>query len=73
MTPVRNARMLMRYNAWANRLTFDAVAALPEGEAEKPRQNVFCNMVHTLNHNHVIGRDRRRQTCRCSCGTYLSC
>jgi uncharacterized damage-inducible protein DinB len=56
MTPLRNARMLARYNAWANRLTFEAVAALPEGEAEKPRQYVFRNMVHTLNHNHVIGR-----------------
>ncbi len=49
-------RMLMRYNAWANRLMFDAVAALPEGEAVKPRPSVFRNMVHTLNHNYVIDR-----------------
>jgi uncharacterized damage-inducible protein DinB len=48
--------MLMRYNAWANRLIFDAVAALPEGEALKPRPSVFRNMVHTLNHNYVIDR-----------------
>ena len=27
--------MLTRYNAWANKLIFDAVAALPEGEATK--------------------------------------
>jgi uncharacterized damage-inducible protein DinB len=48
--------MLARYNAWANKLIFDAVAALPEGEAEKPRPSVFRNMVHTLNHNYVIDR-----------------
>jgi len=50
----RTARMLARYNAWANKMTFDAVAALPEGEAEKERQSLFRNMVHTLNHNYVI-------------------
>ena len=48
------ARMLARYNAWANRLIFDAVAALPEGEATKERGTLFKNMVYTLNHNHVI-------------------
>ena len=48
--------MLARYNAWANEVTFDAVAALPEGEAVKPRPSVFKNMVHTLNHNYVIDR-----------------
>jgi uncharacterized damage-inducible protein DinB len=49
-----SARMLARYNAWANRLIFDAVAALPEGEATKERGSLFKNMVHTLNHNYVI-------------------
>jgi uncharacterized damage-inducible protein DinB len=48
------ARMLARYNAWANRLIFDAVAALPPGEATKERTSLFRNMVHTLNHNYVI-------------------
>ena len=48
------ARMLARYNAWANKLIFDAVAALPEGEATKERKSLFRNMVHTLNHNYVI-------------------
>ena len=52
----RTARMLTRYNAWANELMFEAVAALPEGEAEKPRASLFRNMVHTLNHNYVIDR-----------------
>lgn len=50
------ARTLTRYNAWANRLIFDAVASLPVEEAVKPRQSLFKNMVHTLNHNYVIDR-----------------
>ena len=35
---------------------FDAVAALPAGEAEKERKSLFRNMVHSLNHNYVIDR-----------------
>ena len=50
------AAMLARYNQWANRVIFDAVAALPPGEPEKPRTSLFRNMVHTLNHNYVIDR-----------------
>jgi uncharacterized damage-inducible protein DinB len=46
--------MLTRYNAWSNKLMFDAVAALPLGEAVKERKSLFKNMVHTLNHNYVI-------------------
>jgi uncharacterized damage-inducible protein DinB len=53
LTP-HSARMLTRYNSWANKLIFDAVAALPEGEATKERASLFKNMVHTLNHNYVI-------------------
>jgi uncharacterized damage-inducible protein DinB len=54
MTTTSTARKLTRYNAWANELLFAAVAKLPEGEALKPRQSLFRNMVHTLNHNYVI-------------------
>jgi uncharacterized damage-inducible protein DinB len=54
MTNAATARMLTRYNAWANAKFFDAVRALPEGEAAKPRQTLFKNIVHTLNHNYVI-------------------
>jgi uncharacterized damage-inducible protein DinB len=54
MTTLRNARMLARYMAWANQRIFDAVAALPGGEATKPRRSVFKNIVHTLNHVYVI-------------------
>ena len=56
MTATRTARMLARYNAWANQQIFDAVAALPEGEATRERASLFRNMVHTLNHNYVIDR-----------------
>src|ERR1700704_3893125 len=54
MIPPQAARMLTRYNGWANRLIFDAVAGLPGDEATKERQSLFKNMVHTLNHNYVI-------------------
>ena len=56
MTTLRTVRMLTRYNAWANRLIFDAVGGLPPGEAAKPRRSLFKNMVHMLNHNYVIDR-----------------
>lgn len=56
MAANRQARMLTRYNAWADKLMFEAVAALPEGEATKPRTSLFRNIVHTLNHNYIIDR-----------------
>ena len=56
MTATRTARMLTRYNRWANELIFAAVAALPAGEATRPRATLFQSMVHTLNHNYVIDR-----------------
>jgi uncharacterized damage-inducible protein DinB len=54
MTTASTARMLARYNAWANQLIFEAVGGLPAGEATRERQTLFRNMVHTLNHNYVI-------------------
>lgn len=54
MITTQTACMLTRYNAWANKVMFAAVAALPEGEAVKERKSLFRNMVHTLNHNYVI-------------------
>jgi uncharacterized damage-inducible protein DinB len=47
-------RMLAQYRAWADKLTFDAVAALPPGEAAKERPTLFRSIVGTLNHNHVV-------------------
>jgi uncharacterized damage-inducible protein DinB len=54
MTAVSNARMLARYNAWADRRIIDGVAALPPGEAEKQRTTLFKTMIGTLNHNLVV-------------------
>jgi len=56
MMTTRTARMLTRYNQWANKLIFDAVTALPEGEATRARVSLFKNMVHMLNHGYVIDR-----------------
>jgi uncharacterized damage-inducible protein DinB len=56
MVTTELARTLTRYKAWANQTIFAAVAALPEGEATKPRPTLFKTMVHTLNHSHVIDR-----------------
>ena len=55
MTGTQTIRMLARYNAWANKTLFDAVFALPSGEAAKQRPTLFNNMVNTLNHVYVVG------------------
>ncbi|ANJ93647.1 DinB family protein [compost metagenome] len=47
-------KMLVRYKAWADALTFSNVRSLPEGEALKQRPTRFGNMVHTLNHTYVV-------------------
>jgi uncharacterized damage-inducible protein DinB len=54
MAGTQHIRLLTRYNAWANKKMFDAVAALPEGEAVKERSTLFKNMVNTLNHQYVV-------------------
>jgi uncharacterized damage-inducible protein DinB len=54
MTGTQTIRMLARYNAWANKTMFDALLALPSGEAKKERQTLFKNMVNTLNHVYVV-------------------
>jgi uncharacterized damage-inducible protein DinB len=56
MSPLPTIRLLARYNAWANRTIFDAVAALPGDEATKERPTLFKNMVNTLNHLYVVDR-----------------
>ena len=56
MMTTRMARMLARYNQWADQLILDAVAALPGDEATRPRVGLFKTMVHMLNHNYVIDR-----------------
>jgi uncharacterized damage-inducible protein DinB len=54
MTATDTVQMLTRYNAWANKVIFEAVAALPAGEAAKERPTIFKNMTNTLNHIHVV-------------------
>ena len=49
-----NIRMFAQYRAWADKLTFDAVTALPQGEASKERPTLFKSIIGTLNHNHVV-------------------
>jgi uncharacterized damage-inducible protein DinB len=51
---IKTTRMLARYNAWANKTLFDAVAALPAGEATRERASLFPTMVHSLNHLYVV-------------------
>jgi uncharacterized damage-inducible protein DinB len=55
MTDRDTARMLTRYNSWADRVFLDAVEALPPGEPAKERKTLFKTIIGTLNHNHVIG------------------
>lgn len=45
---------LLAYKAWANDLTFDAVAALPKGEAERPRATRWDSIAYTLSHVLVV-------------------
>jgi len=47
-------RKLLRYRAWADELTYDAVAALPEGASTAPRATIFGNMLRTLSHSWVV-------------------
>jgi len=51
-----SARMLVQYKCWSDRVLYDGIAALPPGEAEKPRVSLFRNMLHTLNHILIIDR-----------------
>ena len=48
------ARLFAQYRAWADELTYAAVAALPPGEATRERPTLFKNMIGTLNHNYLI-------------------
>jgi len=50
----RHLLKLLRYRAWADQLTYDAVAALPEGAATASRETIFGNMLRTLSHTWVV-------------------
>ncbi|QNK00840.1 DinB family protein [Dyella telluris] len=51
---MHHVRKLLRYRAWADRLTYGAVAALPEGASTAPRATIFGNMLRTLSHTWVV-------------------
>src|SRR5256885_16835759 len=55
MTDLATAQRMARYNTWSNQVMFDAVAALPAGEAAKERKTLFKTIIGTLNHNLVVG------------------
>lgn len=50
----QTANMLARYKAWADKVMFDGVAALPPGEASKERKTLFKSIIGTLNHIYVV-------------------
>ncbi|MFZ6758028.1 DinB family protein [Undibacterium sp. Ji50W] len=54
MTALSNSRMLTHYKAWADDKMFSMLSALPEEELLRPRATRFGNMLHTMNHIHVI-------------------
>jgi uncharacterized damage-inducible protein DinB len=48
------ALRLAQYKSWADELTYDAVAKLPEAEVHKERRTLFKSIIGTLNHNIVV-------------------
>jgi uncharacterized damage-inducible protein DinB len=50
----QTTRMLAQYKVWADTVMFEAVAALPPGEAEKERKTLFKTIIGTLNHVYVV-------------------
>jgi len=54
MAGTRTLKMLAQYKAWADKVIFDGVAALPPGEAEKERKTLFKTIIGTLNHSYVV-------------------
>src|SRR5215468_11535615 len=54
MAGTRTVKMLAQYKAWADKVIFDGVAALPPGEAEKERKKLFKTIIGTLNHSYVV-------------------
>jgi uncharacterized damage-inducible protein DinB len=54
MIDLRTTRLMARYRLWADQLTFEAVATLPPGEAQKERPTPLRSIIGTLNHNYVV-------------------
>jgi uncharacterized damage-inducible protein DinB len=56
MLGTQTAHLFARYRAWADALTYQAVAGLPAGEATKLRSTEFKSIIGTLNHIYVVDR-----------------
>jgi uncharacterized damage-inducible protein DinB len=54
MVDTHTVKMLAQYKAWADKVIFNGVAALPPGEAEKERKTLFKSIIGTLNHSYVV-------------------
>src|ERR1700678_3516674 len=54
MMNTQTATMLAYYKAWADKVIFEGVAALPPGEAENERKTLFKTIIGTLNHTYVV-------------------
>jgi uncharacterized damage-inducible protein DinB len=54
MIDTRTAKMLAHYKAWADKVMFDGVAALPAAEVTKERKTLFKSIIGTLNHIYVV-------------------
>ncbi|WP_218000343.1 DinB family protein [Sphingomonas soli] len=54
MNRLSTLRMLTRYKAWANEITFRTMMALAEEELLRPRATRYGDILHTLNHVYVI-------------------
>ncbi len=54
MSAIRNIRMLMRYNRWANDMVFNAITHLPSEEVYRKRAAAFGGMIFTLAHVNIV-------------------
>src|SRR5208282_1610085 len=54
MISSRSARMLARYNAWADKVLFEAIVGLPADEAQNGPPPWFKPMLQQLNHIYLV-------------------
>ena len=54
MTALRNARMLMRYTAWADERLYAALADVPAALLHEPRPGRAAGVMGTLGHIHAV-------------------
>ncbi|RDS80335.1 DinB family protein [Dyella psychrodurans] len=54
MSQLRHLQMLTRYRAWADRLLYQSLAAMPEAALTRAQPIVFGSILRTLNHAHCM-------------------